>query len=257
MPIFVVTGSIGAGKSELSEELRDNFMRDFPQRDVHLFKESVDVNLLKLIYDPASHEGLATREGVLTFFQAKKQHERWQHVVEAKRLSALGDIVIMDTDPLHDAVFARVNLDAESLALYEAFLDYYDRKIGFTPDVRISLHRSVSTSYANILTRAAEAPLERESELAIPIEYLERLTQEFFKTFKSAHRFTATVEMVIISNGFEVPYEELRGFVEAGCTEKSIRMVFDKSLGLDVLKTLDGEDAMDALPDLTALVLAS
>jgi len=179
--IIVFTGNIGAGKSTAIERLADEMKRAFPNKRVHVMRERVDPELLKLLYSGGAPD-VSTAEGMRWIFQHQKAVGRWKDVIAAKQLRARGDIVLMDTDPSHDAVFARVNLSSDQFALYERMLEVHRREIGFEPDMRFVLRTSPVECVENIAARASTQE-SRRCELSIGVDYLERLHAAFLDAY--------------------------------------------------------------------------
>lgn len=195
MSIIVVTGNIGAGKSTLAAALVEEL--EAQGHEVVYFTEKVEEFFLKMLY--AGDSSVATRDGILTYFQTEKQHSRWRAVIEAKKARQRGCVVVMDTDPRHDAVFAHVNLSTRALAIYRELFAIYVREIGFEPDVRLFLDVTPARCLENVRTRA-RAFSSRESESAITFEYLARLDA----TFHTPSDFTsnARLEITLLSDDF-------------------------------------------------------
>lgn len=195
MSVIVVTGNIGAGKSTLAEALVEELKAQ--GHEVVYFAEKVEEFFLKLLY--AGDASVATRDGILTYFQTEKQHSRWRTVIEAKLARQRGRVVVMDTDPRHDAVFAHVNLSAHALALYHELFAIYVREIGFEPDVRLFLDVTPARCLENVRVRA-RAFSSRESESAITLDYLARLDAAFHEP--SDFTSNARLEVTLLSDDF-------------------------------------------------------
>lgn len=207
--IFCVTGNIGAGKSTFAKAFAARLRECYPSKEVIHIAEQVDPFFLARLYASHARNNLAamlpadesakllaekpTHLGIVTYFQTEKQHSRWRHVIEAKEARARGALVVLDTDPRHDAVFARANLDAYALGLYEQLFRLYHNEIGFTPDVRIFIDVTPELCHKHIGTRAGADP-DRSCESAITVDYLRLLDEQFHASKQFGCEATFDVE---------------------------------------------------------------
>lgn len=178
MPIIVLSGNIGAGKSTLLRALEAEVRRRAPRLEVVVMPEQVDSSMLAMLYDPRLRMGM-TDDAFKLFFQTEKQHARWRNVMDAKRADARGALVLMDTGPRHDSVFAHVNLDhASYVEAYCSTFRRYRDGISFTPNLRLFVDTPAAQCLRNVQRRACELA-GRECEVAITQQYLEQLEEAF------------------------------------------------------------------------------
>lgn len=181
----VVEGPIGAGKSTLARRLADHW-------GATLAAERPEANpFLPRFYRGFQHHALSTQ---LTFLLQRAEVAR-----EMLHGDLLNQPVVADFLFEKDALFARINLDEQELALYQKLADAVGQEHP-TPDLVIYLEASPETLLARMAARG------QEQDKHFPEGYLKRVQSaysEFFYQYEDAPLLIVNTDHLNLIEGTE------------------------------------------------------
>lgn len=202
---IAVEGPIGVGKTSLAQRLADTIgaqtLLEMPEENP----------FLERFYQNPKQSALPTQ--LFFLFQRMRQLEA------LRQQDMFAPLTISDYLMDKDALFARVNLDADELALYETVYSQLTIQTP-QPDLVVYLHAPTSVLYDRIRRR------NRRMETSISKEYLSRLvdayTQFFHFYVASPLLIVNTAELDLVNNA-----EHFRQLVERINATRSGRHYFN------------------------------
>ncbi len=167
-PTIVVEGPIGSGKTTLAKKLAERFQ-------VNLLLEKAEENpFLERFYRDMARYALPTQLHFL--------FQRAQQLQDLQQQDIFGDASVADFFIEKDPIFARINLAADELELYQSIYEKL-RLQASQPSLVIYLQTPVD----ELLTRVEERNIGYEQ--SISKDYLSKLAQaysEFFHSYASS-----------------------------------------------------------------------
>jgi deoxyadenosine/deoxycytidine kinase len=184
-PYIVIEGPIGSGKTTLARKLAERF-------SVNLLLEKAEANpfLARFYQDPPRY-ALSTQ--LFFLFQRANQ------ITDMHQQDIFGDAAIADFFIEKDPLFAKLNLNADEMDLYQQIYDRMHLQTS-KPDLVIYLQTPVDV----LLSRVEERNIPYEQD--IPREYLARLANaysEFFHNYDSSPLLIVNNEKINIINSDE------------------------------------------------------
>ena len=184
-PYIVIEGPIGSGKTTLARKLAERF-------SVNLLLEKAEANpfLARFYQDPPRY-ALSTQ--LFFLFQRANQ------ITDINQQDIFGDAAIADFFIEKDPLFAKLNLNADEMDLYQQIYDRMHLQTS-KPDLVIYLQTPVDV----LLSRVEERNIAYEQD--IPREYLARLANaysEFFHNYDSSPLLIVNNEKINIINSDE------------------------------------------------------